>query len=331
MESNKRIKLDMKQVCTHSGSFHADESLAVYMLRLLPEWKDSKLVRSRDPAVWEESDIVIDVGGKYDGVKFFDHHQRGFEEVFGNGFVTKLSSAGLVYKHFGKEIISEITGVTKTQDLELLYKKVYGEFVELLDANDNGINNYDASVEPKFKDKCITLPRLVAQLNPRWNEGSADSDYDRQFALASQLMGTSFVNYVEGLGKGWLPAKSIVSDSFAARFDIDPSGEIVELSQFCPWKEHLYNVEKNNKKEGVTKFVIFADSSGKYRVSTVSVTSTLFEFRKGLPERLRGLRDDELSKESGIDQCIFVHASGFIGGTHTREGALALAKLGLAE
>lgn len=36
----------------------------------------------------------------------FDHHQREFGEVFGHGFGTKLSSAGLVYKHFGLEIVA---------------------------------------------------------------------------------------------------------------------------------------------------------------------------------------------------------------------------------
>jgi uncharacterized UPF0160 family protein len=55
--------------------------------------------RSRDPAVLATCDIVVDVGGVYDESKqLFDHHQRGFEENFGHGFVTKLSSAGLVYK-----------------------------------------------------------------------------------------------------------------------------------------------------------------------------------------------------------------------------------------
>lgn len=55
--------------------------------------------RSRDPAVLDPCDIVVDVGGIYDETKQrFDHHQRGFTEVFGHGFETKLSSAGLVYK-----------------------------------------------------------------------------------------------------------------------------------------------------------------------------------------------------------------------------------------
>ena len=57
------------------------------------------LVRTRDPALLDTCTIVVDVGGVYDENKQrFDHHQRGFDEVFGYGFTTKLSSAGLVYK-----------------------------------------------------------------------------------------------------------------------------------------------------------------------------------------------------------------------------------------
>lgn len=44
-------------------------------------------------------DAVLDVGGEYDPSRDrYDHHQKGFNEVFGHGFVTKLSSAGLIYK-----------------------------------------------------------------------------------------------------------------------------------------------------------------------------------------------------------------------------------------
>lgn len=54
-----------------------------------------------------------------------------------------------------------------------------------------------------------------------------------------------------------------------------------------------------------------------------------FESRKALPAQWRGLRDEELSKESGIPGCVFVHMSGFIGGNLTFEGALAMAKAAL--
>lgn len=53
--------------------------------------------------VLDTCDAVLDVGGAYDpATDRYDHHQRGFNHNFGHGFVTKLSSAGLVYKvHFG--------------------------------------------------------------------------------------------------------------------------------------------------------------------------------------------------------------------------------------
>jgi len=51
--------------------------------------------------------------------------------------------------------------------------------------------------------------------------------------------------------------------------------------------------------------------------------------RRSLPESWRGLRDDELSRKSGIDGCIFVHASGFIAGNRTYDGALLMAQRAL--
>lgn len=57
------------------------------------------VTRSRDPNILENCDIVVDVGAIYDHEKSrYDHHQRGFEEIFGFGYNTKLSSAGLIYK-----------------------------------------------------------------------------------------------------------------------------------------------------------------------------------------------------------------------------------------
>jgi uncharacterized UPF0160 family protein len=108
-----------KVIGTHNGTFHCDEALAVYLLRLTDAYRDAghsflrttdvpwhraepcptDVKRTRDPHTLDTCDIVVDVGAVYDESKQrFDHHQRGFEEVFGHGFTTKLSSAGLVYK-----------------------------------------------------------------------------------------------------------------------------------------------------------------------------------------------------------------------------------------
>ena len=67
----------------------------------------------------------------------------------------------------------------------------------------------------------------------------------------------------------------------------------------------------------------------KWRIQAVSVTKESFESRKPLPEAWRGFRDEKLDDVSGIDGCIFVHASGFIGGNKTFEGAMKMALRGL--
>lgn len=52
-----------------------------------------------------------------------------------------------------------------------------------------------------------------------------------------------------------------------------------------------------------------------WRIQAVPIAQDSFESRKPLPEQWRGLRDDELTNVSGVQGGIFVHASGFIGGT----------------
>lgn len=71
------------------------------------------------------------------------------------------------------------------------------------------------------------------------------------------------------------------------------------------------------------------ERSKSWRVQAVAVSPDRFESRKALAVQWRGLRDEELSKESGIPGCVFVHMSGFIGGNHTYEGALAMARASL--
>lgn len=344
MFGNKKLKMTPKQICTHSGSFHADESLAVFMLKLLPEYKTAKLVRSRNPEDWERSDIVVDVSAKYDGIKYFDHHQREFMETFSDDYKTKLSSAGLIYKHFGKRIIKSIivkdnatsdeasNNIISEEDLEILYQRVYRQFIESLDANDNGINKYDLQEgeSVKFNDNAITIPGIISAMNPLWNsDDTSSSAFDQAFQKASEFVGEIFVNLVKNYFNAWLPAKNIVVEAVKNRMEVDPSGKIIVLSQFCPWKEHLYTVESDENIENIIEFVLFVDSSGSWRVSTVPVTSTSFKFRKGLPEELRGLRDEELSEKSGVPDCIFIHAAGFIGGAKNKESALKLAKMSL--
>jgi uncharacterized UPF0160 family protein len=315
----------MKKICTHNGNFHCDEALACFLLRQTKEFKNAEIVRTRDPAVINEQAIVVDVGGIYDPSKHrYDHHQRGFFETLSNKYPTKLSSAGLVYKHFGKEILHNILSISGDK-LETVYDRVYVNFVEGIDGIDNGIDQYPTDIKGKYK---ITtdLSARVNYLNPAWND--THQDFDGRFLKAVELTGTEFLERVNYFGNVWLPARSIVEEAVAARFSVDPSGEIVLFNQFCPWREHLNNVEEEQGLGNTIKYVLFGDTGSQWRVQCVPLGST-FENRLSLPEQWRGRRDDELSTISGIDGCVFVHMSGFIGGNKTKEGALEMARKAL--
>ncbi|RKO95029.1 metal-dependent protein hydrolase, partial [Caulochytrium protostelioides] len=83
----------------HSGTFHADEALAIAMLKRLPAYANATVVRTRNPAVYNAADIVVDVGGVYDPARHrYDHHQREFTDTYSSDHAVRLSSAGLVYK-----------------------------------------------------------------------------------------------------------------------------------------------------------------------------------------------------------------------------------------
>ncbi|KAF3916499.1 hypothetical protein ABW20_dc0101022 [Dactylellina cionopaga] len=329
----KKLKTEPKTIGTHNGAFHADEALAVYLLRLTPTYKDSPVTRSRDPETLEACDIIVDVTGVYDGTKHFDHHQRSFTETFSpNHTATKLSSAGLIYKHFGKEIIAQSTSYPiDSPTVEILYQKLYKEFIEAIDANDNGVSAYPSSAgPPAFSERGLTLPAMVGGLNPRWNEKITDELSNSQFEKASKLMGEAFVDKLDYYAKAWLPAREIVVEAIQKRFDVDKSGKIVNLGISCPWKEHLFNLEEEMGVSGEILYTLYSDGKG-WRIQAVSVNKDSFENRKGLPEKWRGVRDEELSGLTGIDGCVFVHASGFIGGNKTFEGALEMAKRAVAE
>lgn len=90
----------------------------------------------------------------------------------------------------------------------------------------------------------------------------------------------------------------------------------------------MFDIEREEKdKLGETiKLVLYPDTNDNWRIQAVPLNEFSYSNRLPLPEEWRGLRDEELSAKSGIEKCVFVHASGFIGGNQTYEGALAMAR-----
>lgn len=350
----KRVKLNgvVDKIGTHNGHFHADEALAVYLLRKhIPAYADARLVRTRDPALLASCHTVVDVGGEYDPARYrFDHHQRGFATVF-PGRPTKLSSAGLVYLHFGREIVERrlardgASGPADGELAGLLWRKIYEGFVEALDAHDNGISAYDpaavetAGLEKRFSEGGFTLGAMVGRFNLNWNDARPDDAAEAQaledgrFEQASQRIGEEFDRELDYYARAWLPARSLVADAFALRKKYDSQGRIMVMQgQSAPWKDHLYSLEEADADSGPVLYVLYPEKplpGAKWRIQCVPVSKDSFISRKPLPESWRGFQDDELDKISGISGCVFAHASGFIGGNMTYEGAMEMARQAL--
>ncbi|CAO3595006.1 unnamed protein product [Absidia cylindrospora] len=319
-----------KVIGTHSGHFHCDEALAVWMLKQTAAFKQSKLIRTRDPAKLSECSVVVDVGGVYDPSEHkYDHHQRGFSETFDNHHLTKLSSAGLVYKHFGREVITSVADCTN--HLDTIYQKTYNGFIESVDAHDNGISAYPANLTPLFKENPTSLASRVEQKNPSWNETLTDPQIDARFVEASDMAGSELSQYIEKLVSSWLPARSLVVEALEHRQEVHASGQIIALKRSCPWKEHLMDLEKEQGLTSPILYVLYPESApnGNWRIQCVPTRPEGFENRKSLPETWRGFRDQELSQISKVDGCIFVHAGGFTGGNKSRQGAYEMARLAL--
>ncbi|KAG8903897.1 hypothetical protein FRB99_002597 [Tulasnella sp. 403] len=331
--ATKRMK-PSKMIGTHNGTFHCDEALAVYLLRQTTTFRDADLTRTRDPKLLDTCDIVVDVGAVYAPEKLrFDHHQREFDGVFGYGFSTKLSSAGLIYKHFGKEIIaSRLQVAPEDPTVETLWLKLYREFIEAIDGIDNGVQQYPSNLTPAYRSR-TDLSSRVGWLNPAWNQSVDSKIVNAQFEKASKLAGEEFIGRLDYYANAWLPARGIVKAGLENRQNVDPSGRIILFEQSAPWKEHIFDLEAEL---GITDeqkpfYVVYPDeTAGNWRIQAVPVSPESFLSRKALPEPWRGVRDDALSQVTGVPGGIFVHASGFIGGNATQDGALRMAKLALA-
>lgn len=152
-------------VQTHNGRFHADDTCATVLImgyydKCLPQSYNIKLVRSRNPETFEDADVLLDVGCIYDpSTMRFDHHQKSWEESFSESYDIPMSSVGMIWKHYGKEILEKFIennfdkSNLSQKDIDQLHDVIYKDVIMEIDANDNGIpvvkdgnTNYNVSM-----------------------------------------------------------------------------------------------------------------------------------------------------------------------------------------
>lgn len=326
---------NVKVIGTHSGPFHGDEVLSTMFLKYLPLYANSVIIRTRNQQILNQCDLVCDVGAEYNTSTLrFDHHMKEFNENYNDEFKIKLSSAGLVYKHYGKDIIENFLKAYNWYDnnvthIDGIVLQLYKSFIMMVDALDNGINQYQQpDLQPLFQNS-TTYPCRISRLNPEWNNPNASQD--ERFKLAQDVAEEEFYYEIKYLATSYYQAYDIVKSAIDKRKEIDPSEAIIFIETGCPWKEILFTIESELKIEGQILFAIIYQNKTKYNISTIPLTLGNFKFRKGLCSEWRGIKEDVLKTKSGFDDIVFVHASGFCGAAQSFDTALKMVKRSLLE
>ncbi len=184
---------------THDKRFHTDDVGAVSLLTTYYAQKKTEvqLIRSRNQELLKKADILIDVGGVYDpDTQRYDHHQDDCNEVFDDGFAIPLSSIGMVWKHFGKELLAmyievhpEFNALNNWYDhIDKIHTEVYLKSIQEIDAHDNGVPSIEGGKRNYWTH--LSLGSIISALNtPDTNN---ENDQMIAFQNAVDLFGKIF-------------------------------------------------------------------------------------------------------------------------------------------
>ncbi len=325
-EDNNEVKTIIIQ--THDKRFHTDDVGAISLLNSYYQQKNTRvhLIRSRDPSLLNTSHILVDVGGVYDPETLrFDHHQKGCEEYFADGFNVKLSSIGMVWKHYGKELLGmyiqshpDFNQIDIEKYIEGLHTEVYLKSIQEIDGHDNGMTPTSGGKTNYWT--YMTIGNIISSYN---TSNTNDEDGQRKaFHQATNMFGTIFEKRLEDIirkyvdyqvGYGFVQeqieqsthntAYLIITDKtistptvFKSLNKLDPDGKI-KFIVFNPEDEDEITIRTRGKKENI-------------REPMIPILS-----KEVLVEKLGPDLEDEI---------IFVHNNQFIGKVTNIETAITV-------
>lgn len=303
-------------IVTHNGKFHADDAWAVAVLHIL--FPDADIVRTRDTAIIDAADFVVDVGGTWDPARGrFDHHQKGFEGARASG--VPYASAGLVWREFGGRCVAALAAAHAGHQMDAdaaqqLAHAIDADIVQYLDLSDVGA--------ARNAPGGYGMSAVVSGYNPNWMDeqrlgyGSEAEAYRlAQFRKAMAFLADVMTNAVK-YRVGATLALAQVRQSEAME-----DGRLLFLKNAAlPWSSVV------RKEMPKVLFVISHSlSEDRYMLHTVPATTDTFDARADLPEPWAGLRDEELAAVTGVPDAKFCHNGRFIAAAKSYAGAHAMA------
>ncbi len=295
MEQNKQIT-----IATHNGSFHADDLFACATLKLL--YSDATIIRTRDQALLDPADIVLDIGGVYDPEKKrFDHHQKGGAGIRENGIL--YASFGLIWKHFGMQLCND--------DKEV-WQKIENKIVIPQDAIDTGtqiVQKTFGGLSPYFGDQ------VFLSFSPTWKEGDEHIDdiFRTQVERAAPVLAREI--------------KVAKDDIEGERFILNAPREngIVMMDMAMP--RYLY--QNLLCKIPDVNFILLKSEKNGWKVECIRKNESTMESRIPFPQTWAGLGGAELQKVSGIATITGCHNGRFIIWADTKEDAIKAVEIAM--
>ena len=285
------------KIATHSGFFHADDVFAVAAIAII--YPDYEIVRTRDKDILAQCDFQIDVGGEYNfEQKIFDHH-------FMNGPCYKdgllKSSFGLIWDHYGLALCQNNQGT---------FKRVQDHLVRPIDAIDNGVNVFYANKQAP--EVCmLSLSSVIAQMNPV-NIDDADQVFETQ-VLWAQTVISNFIAHANE----FFAAREYVK--MAYELAVQKKRQFIELPKAVKWQEHLVTLDTKSH----ILYAIYPHNQQWYSCA-VPCKIHSFRCRKNFPRDWAGLRDEDFSKQTGINDGVFCHHAAFICAAKSRQSIVTL-------
>lgn len=256
------------KIGTHNGYFHADEVLAVRMLKFIED-KKIEIIRTRNQELLDSCNIVVDVGKVYDpDTNRYDHHQTSCTETFEESSDIPLSSAGLIYKHFGKLFIQEffekkldsefrtkVENTTKPdfetfkqEYFDKVYREFYYRFIREIDANDNGVSSVKPThSKPEIYNYPVYLVHGITISKLNSDEPSNDEKQLVQFKKAMQITWWYLSIHLKSI---FHYQYSFIVDRTKIRnyYENRPHSAIIILKEKCPtWRQHLKYLDQKNE------------------------------------------------------------------------------------
>jgi len=314
-------------VGTHNGRFHADEVLAC---ALLTEIKPHiKIIRTRNPEQLKVCDIVVDVGGVYDpGILRFDHHQKNCKETFNENIKIPLSSAGMVYKHFGIIFIENfIENIMKEEMNSAIVSEVYNELYykmfQEVDANDNGVFVVSNESEIKYNyTQFLHYGQLINAMN-----GNVSNEVEQYFNFMKAVDFAKTVLNIQ-LKHVYNGVKIYYNDLDNFLEDVKNSKEnILVMTKIYPvWQKYLSDLSKGKIPfyNSNFKFTVYPrnEELTEWGFGTLPVPGCKFKNQVDL------LSQQELLKLlENPEDLIFVHKNLFCGSSKTLKTSVEACKL----